>query len=96
MDDDDNEGRDGVVCVLFVIAHYTHFNHCCGAMPHCHLVVEFRDSLSPGFVLTLCLYSTTLVLNVFLCFTFLSADSPAEQAPEFSDARSECQGLQDV
>lgn len=41
MDDDDNEGRDGILCVLFVMVYYRLFKHCSGTMPQCHLVVEF-------------------------------------------------------
>lgn len=61
MDDDDNEGRDGILCVLFVLVYYRSFKHSSGTIPQCHLVVEFGLSLYNGFVTTGYFFFTTLM-----------------------------------
>lgn len=57
-------------------------------MSQCHLVVAISNFEGVCVVLA-------LTFSFFIIFIF-SADELAEQAPEFSHARSHCKGLQDI
>ncbi len=77
MDDDDNECRAGILCVLFVMVYHVCFEHCCGTMPHCHLVAElwlvgvYCIVKQPPLQMKICLTQPEMFTDKVTCYSFI-------------------------
>lgn len=64
-------------------------HNCWDMMLQCHLVGAISNFEGVCVLLA-------LTFSLFFIHFISSVDKPAEQAPEFSHARSHCKGLQDI
>lgn len=106
MDDGDNEGRGGILCVficypiLQMLSVLQWHNPTVPPSGREHLWILlaqwFSDDSFHSVWWTLYHTEVCMFLSLSLSFLFLMADKPAEQASKLSNARFDCKGLQDV